>query len=73
VTSYYNRENVCTAEYRQCRAALGASCRACDRDINKGDWMVTMFSFRNRGQSIHICPGCVRKMYSLSIARSDDE
>lgn len=36
-----------------------AFCRFCDSTINKGDTMLSFYSHRNRGQSIHLCKECV--------------
>lgn len=51
-------------EYRL--AEQTAHCRVCDREIiRKQDYMVSWYSFRNRGQNIHICPSCVKTLYYL--------
>jgi uncharacterized protein YlaI len=42
-----------------------AWCRSCDRKISKGEPMVTWYSYRNRGQHIHICPECASKIGKL--------
>lgn len=42
-----------------------AHCRACDGLISKGEMMVSMYSFRNRGQYIHFHPECVKQMAAL--------
>lgn len=42
-----------------------AICRACDGRIQKGDVMVTMYSWRNTGQFIHFHPECVERMAAL--------
>lgn len=51
-------------EYRL--AKQDSHCRVCDGLINRReDFMVTFYSIRDRGQHIHICPGCVRFLYTL--------
>lgn len=51
-------------KYRQ--PERDALCRVCEKDIKRNeDWMVSWYSSSNRGQYIHICPDCVRKMYEL--------
>ena len=35
-----------------------AYCRACDKAISKGEEMISFYSWRNRGQNIHICLAC---------------
>jgi uncharacterized protein YlaI len=53
-------------EYRL--AEQNAHCRVCDKVIErKVDYMVSWYSFRNRGQNIHICPDCVKELYYLVI------
>lgn len=52
---------------RQCNAELRpaerpAFCRACDTKIEKGYYMVSFYSWRNRGQHIHICLNCCAKI-----------
>ena len=43
-----------------------ACCRVCDKSIQrKVDYMVSWYSFRNRGQNIHICPTCIKTLYYL--------
>lgn len=43
-----------------------AHCRVCDGDIKRGDPMVSWYSWRNRGQYIHIHPECVEELYRIS-------
>lgn len=50
-------------EYRE--AQRTAYCRSCDKAIKRGEMMVSLYSFRNTGQSIHICPLCVKEMFLL--------
>ena len=44
------------AERRQ--AQRDAFCRSCDKVIKKGEDMVSMYSWRNQGQHIHLCLDC---------------
>ena len=53
-----------TAEKRP--AQRPAFCRACDKEILKGEDMISMYSYRNRGQHIHICLQCASKMGELA-------
>lgn len=47
-------------------AARNAYCRSCDKVIKRDvDFMITLHSFRNTGQNIHICTDCVKLMYGL--------
>lgn len=39
-----------------------AFCRACDKAIKVGEEMITMHSYRNRGQYIHFCLQCADKI-----------
>jgi hypothetical protein len=43
-------------------AERDAFCRYCDEVIKKGDDMLSFYSYRNRGQNIHLHPECVIKM-----------
>jgi uncharacterized protein YlaI len=43
-----------------------AYCRSCDKKIHKGEDMISMYSFRNRGQYIHICLECAEKIGNLA-------
>jgi uncharacterized protein YlaI len=40
------------------KAERNAFCRSCDKVIEKGEDMVSMYSWRNRGQHIHLCLDC---------------
>lgn len=44
-----------------------AFCRGCDTPIEKGAPMVSFYSRRNRGQSIHICVACSRAIGELGV------
>lgn len=46
----------CNAELRP--ADRDAFCRACDIKITKGTYMISFYSWRNRGQNIHLCLNC---------------
>lgn len=48
--------NDCIAELRL--AERDAFCRACDIKITKGTYMISFYSWRNRGQNIHLCLNC---------------
>ena len=50
-------------EYRP--AKRGAICRGCDKTLNKGDMLISTYSFRNRGQYIYFCKDCVVSMQNL--------
>ena len=43
-----------------------AICRGCDKQIEKGEEMVTTYSYRNRGQFIHFCLSCATKIGELA-------
>lgn len=43
-------------ERRECKRV--AHCRWCDQTIEKGEEMVTGYSWRNRGMNIHFCLPC---------------
>lgn len=50
-----------------CREAeRDAYCRGCDAVINKGEKMISTYSFRNRGQHIHFCPKCANLIGELA-------
>lgn len=36
-----------------------AFCRLCNAPIEKGDMMVSWYSYRNRGMYVHLHPNCV--------------
>lgn len=46
----------CNAELRP--ADRDAFCRACDTKITRGTYMISFYSWRNRGQHIHLCLDC---------------
>ena len=46
----------CNAELRP--ADRDAFCRACDIKITRGTYMISFYSWRNRGQNIHLCLNC---------------
>lgn len=45
----------------------GAFCRVCDKEIQKGENMFSIFSRRNRGQHIHICKSCIELRKELKM------
>ena len=42
-----------------------AFCRSCDKEITKGQHIVSLFSRRNRGQYIHFCLYCAEDIGKL--------
>jgi hypothetical protein len=50
-------------------AERGAYCRSCDTVIPKGTDMVSWFTFRNRGQHIHICLRCAESIGQVAATR----
>lgn len=54
------------------KAERNAFCRGCDRTIKKGTDMVTTYSFRNRGQSIHFCVKCAKQIGELAKDNNDE-
>jgi len=49
---------------RECKRE--AHCRWCDEKIEKGQEMVTGYSWRNRGMYIMFCLPCAKKVGELS-------
>ena len=47
------------------KAEREAFCRFCDKVIRKGETMFSFYSWRNRGQNIHICLDCIEKFKTL--------
>jgi hypothetical protein len=43
-----------------------AFCRCCDKPIEKGQTMVSWYSYRNRGMNIHICLPCAREIGEMA-------
>jgi len=50
-------------EYRPAQREV--ICRGCDKTLNRGDMLMSTYSFRNRGQHIYFCKECVLKMQQL--------
>jgi hypothetical protein len=46
------------AEFTRRECKREAHCRWCDEAIEKGQEMVTGYSWRSRGQNIHFCIPC---------------
>lgn len=46
-------------------AERNAFCRGCDEVIEKGQDMVSTYSWRNRGQYIHFCLDCAKIISKL--------
>lgn len=44
----------------------GCICRYCDREIPKGEEMVTGYSWRNRGMYIHLHLECAKEIGKLA-------
>lgn len=55
------------------KAQRQAFCRACDKKIQVGESMLSMYSWRNRGQNIHICLDCVDEIHEMSIDHKNKE
>lgn len=49
-----------------------ARCRACDAELEKGTQMVSWYSFRNRGQYIHICLPCAKHIGYIAKEHKDE-
>lgn len=47
------------------QAERTAFCRGCDKKIEPKTDMLSMYSYRNRGQNIHFCLDCVEKMHEM--------
>ena len=47
-------------------AERDAFCRWCDNTITKGSPMVSIYSWRNRGVSMHFCLPCAEKIGELA-------
>lgn len=52
-----------TFEYRSLER--DGYCRDCDGRIKRGDMVVSGYSYRNRGMSMHFHPECLKKMFEL--------
>lgn len=51
-------------KYRQ--SERDAYCRVCECVIKRNqDWMVSWYSSASRGEYIHICPSCIKKLAEL--------
>lgn len=42
-----------------------AYCRGCDKEMHKGEPLVALYSWRNRGQSIFFCLDCAEEIGGL--------
>lgn len=47
-------------------AKRSAFCRGCDKAIERGEEMISTYSFRNTGQYIHFCLDCAKLIGELS-------
>lgn len=54
------------------KAERDAACRVCDKWIRKGEQMISWYSYRNRGQNIHIHPECVDRLHALIHGEIDE-
>lgn len=52
-------------------AQRNAYCRSCDKEIQKKEEMITLWSRRNRGQYIHLCLECAKKIGKLAEGTTD--
>lgn len=59
----------CNIERRP--AERDAICRGCDRTILKGHDMISWYTFRNRGQHIHLCLPCAGYAGELAYPSED--
>lgn len=48
------------------QAERKAYCRGCDKAIQRGEEMVSTYSFRNTSQYIHFCLDCARLIGKLA-------
>jgi len=48
------------------QAERTAFCRGCDKKIKPKTYMLSMYSYRNRGQNIHFCLDCVDKIHEMN-------
>lgn len=48
------------------QAERKAYCRGCDKTIQRGEEIISTYSFRNTGQYIHFCLGCAKLIGDLS-------
>ena len=48
------------------RSQRDAFCRGCNKKMTRGTLMVSMYSPRNRGQSIHFCGECTMEIGALA-------
>lgn len=49
-------------------------CRVCDKvNMPNEDMIVSIHSFRNRGQEIKICKGCIEKIYQMVLDYDNDK
>lgn len=47
------------------QAERKAYCRGCDKEIQRGEEMISTYSFRNTGQYIHFCLDCAKLIGDL--------
>lgn len=50
-----------------------AYCRGCDKELLKGELMISTYSSRNRGQHIHFCLDCAEEIGRLVKEHKDKE
>ena len=58
-----NHEHVPNVQYRT--AERKAVCRFCEKDIKKGDFMLTWFTNCSRGHYIHLHPHCAKEIGTI--------
>ena len=53
-------------DFTKREAQRDAFCRWCDKTVKKGDTMVSGYSWRNRGITMHFCIPCAKKIGELA-------
>lgn len=48
-------------------AERNAVCRSCNKTIEKGEKMVSWWSYLNSGMWIHLCKDCCASIYTLTL------
>lgn len=48
-----------------------AFCRGCDKTMERGEMVVSTYSFRNRGQDIYFCIPCSKEIGRLANTQMD--
>ena len=55
------------------KAQRHAFCRDCDKKIQVGEYILSMYSWRNRGQNIHICLDCVDEIHEMQVEYKENQ